>query len=662
MIISGRNIEREMKMKKIKLGLLLFMVLIAGAGSFIISGIFSSEEPIPIMAPLNEEFLKLQKAPSLAILSRYSDDGYPLGLLPSPHDVSYFKYLPEVKIAGLPSSYDLRNKNKLTTVKNQGSCGSCWAFATYGSFESFLMPNERRDFSEQNLIEQHGFDHSPCEGGNIDMSTAYLARWSGPINEEDDPYNYNSADAFPVKKHVQEVIFIPPRSGHLTNNLIKKAVMTYGAVYTSMYWKSACYSATNKAYYNKSFIEGGHAVTIVGWDNNFSKNKFNSTPSGNGAFIVKNSWGKSWGEDGYFYASYYDTFFGRSGFNAAVTAEDPKNYTDIYQYDPLGWVTSLGIGSDTAWFSNIFTSTSNIALTAVSFYTAASQNFYEIYMYKDVSGDKPRSGTRVAKKTGQIDSPGYFTIELDNPVALSHNQRFSVVVKLKTTGYSYPIPVEYPLKNYSNSARASSGESFVSSNGSTWYDIHTTWGSLYANTNVCLKAFSGYPPQKLTIIAGNGGTTYPSPGNYLYDWGTSITVTAIPNDYYIFNLWSGDLSGSVNPVKITMDSDKSIKANFRLIYPPFNISGQKILNRSLLQGEYINFLKWEANPNNQGLNIAKYRIYQMDGNQRNLLVELDAGTFEYWHRNVEQSEPYSYELVAVTAGNREGKPVNLTIQ
>jgi len=649
-------------MKKIKLGLLLFMVLIIGAGSFIISGIFSSEETIPRMAPLNEEFLQLQKDPSLAILSRYSDDGYPLGLLPSPHDVSYFKYLPEVKIAGLPSSYDLRNKNKLTTVKNQGSCGSCWAFATYGSLESFLMPNEKRDFSEQNLIKKAGLDYSPCEGGNIDMSTAYLARWSGPINEDNDPYIYNSADAFPVKKHVQEVIFIPSRSGNLTNSLIKNAVMTSGAVYTSMYWKSACYNSSNKAYYNKSFKEGGHAVAIVGWDDNFSKNKFNSPPPGNGAFIVRNSWGKSWGENGYFYASYYDKYFGRRGFNAVVTAEGPKNYTDIYQYDPLGWVTSLGFGSNTAWFSNIFTSTSNTALPAVSFYTAASQNFYEIYIYKDVSGNKPRSGTRVAKKTGQIDSPGYFTIELDKPVALLRNQRFSVVVKLKTTGYSYPIPVEYPLSNYSSSARASSGESFISSNGSTWYDIHTSWGGVWANTNVCLKAFAGYPPPELTIIAGLGGTTAPSPGTHTYDQGTTVTVRAILNKYYIFNHWSGDLSGSANPETITMNSDKSIKANFRLIYPPLNVSGQKTLNRSLLQGEYINVLKWEANSNNQGINIAKYRIYQIDGNQRNLLVELDAGTFEYWHRNVEETESYLYEIAAVTAWGREGQPINLTIQ
>jgi len=183
--------------------------------------------------------------------------------------------------------------------------------------------------------------------------------------------------------------------------------------------------------------------------------------------------------------------------------------------------------------------------------------------------------------------------------------------------------------------------------------------TLTMNADKSIKA--NFMQYDLTINANEGGTTDPSPGTYTYGKGTEVTVTAIPDDHFIFNRWSGDLSGSANPVTIIMDSDKSIKANFRLIYPPLNVSGQKILNQSLLQGEYINVLNWKVNPNNQGINIAKYRIYQMDGNQRNRLVELDAGTFKYWHRKVEQSELYSYELVAV-GKDREGKPVNLTIQ
>jgi len=507
------------------LGLSLLMVFITGAGSSIISSIVSQEDQMPIIAPLNEEFLQFQKDPTLAIVSRYSDEGYPLGLLPSPHDVSYFKNQLEARIAGLLSSYDLREKNKLTNVKNQGNCGSCWAFATYGSLESFLLLAENWDFSEQNLIDRHGFDYGPCVGGNIYMSAAYLTRWSGPIKEEDDPYIY-AADTFPVKKHVQELILIPPKSDYLANDLLKQAVMSYGAVYTTMYWKSPCYNSTYKTYYNTSFKEGSHAVAIVGWDDNFDKSKFNTPPPGNGAFIVKNSWGTDWGESGYFYVSYYDEFFGRRDFNAVVKAETSTNYEIIYQYDPLGWVSSLGYGADTAWFANIFTATSSIPLTAVSFYAAASQNSYEIFIYRDVAADQPRSGALTETKTGQLDSPGYFTVQLDRTVDLKLNQRFSVAIKLKTTGYNYPIPFEWCLTNYSSRATANAGESFVSSNGDTWSDLHTSWGGRYANSNVCLKAFAGYPP------------LYP-PANF--------ALQRLENDFVFFKEYINRLSWEANP-------------------------------------------------------------------------------------------------------------------
>ena len=99
----------------------------------------------------------------------------------------------------------------------------------------------------------------------------------------------------------------------------------------SGYWNQN----TNSYYYSGSG-SSNHAVTIVGWDDNYDKSKFSTVPPGNGAFIVKNSSGSGWGESGYFYLSYYDTFVGKT--NAVFTAESPVNYDHIYQYDPLGMV------------------------------------------------------------------------------------------------------------------------------------------------------------------------------------------------------------------------------------------------------------------------------------------------------------------------------------
>jgi len=76
------------------------------------------------------------------------------------------------------------------------------------------------------------------------------------------------------------------------------------------------------------------------------------------------------------------------------------------------------------------------------------------------------------------------------------------------------------------------------------------------------------PIYTLTIFATNGGTTDPSPGDYTHDGGTDVTVDAIPDSGYEFSSWSGDASGTATTITITMDSDKSITANFSAIAPP----------------------------------------------------------------------------------------------
>ncbi|MGB9764075.1 MAG: lectin like domain-containing protein [Candidatus Saccharicenans sp.] len=473
--------------KNLVVATLIFAAL--GLESFLQPAAAAEEKPV--MAPINKKFLDYQAHQGRAL--RYTEEGYSLGLIPSLHDLSYLKFRPMAKTALLPTSYDLRSLNKLTPVKNQGSCGACWAFATFGSLESFLMPTQPRDFSEEHLIDNHGFDYGPCDGGDLDMATAYLARWSGPVDEQDDPYIHGQIQAV---KHVQEVRMLPPRSGPTDNDLIKQAVMSYGAVYATMYWDSSCYNPTYKTYYNPGNPVGGHAVAIVGWDDNFDAAKFRTSPPGNGAFIVRNSWGVTWGEKGYFYVSYYDAYLGQEEFNGVIEAENSGNYLVNYQYDPLGWVTSFGYPSsptpDTAWMANIFLATSDLPLRAIGFYTASTSNNYEIYVYKQVTPGQPCSGQLAFTKAGTINSPGYFTVSLDNPVAIDNGEYFSVVLKLQTVGYDYPIPAEGTFPGYSSQAVSNPGMSFISSDGNSWFDF----GSY--GYDVCLKAFAGpgplYPP------------------------------------------------------------------------------------------------------------------------------------------------------------------------
>jgi C1A family cysteine protease len=447
-------------------------------------------------APLNPEFVSYLKEREMGIARmQFTASGHPLGLLPAPLDLSQLQSLPAIDSIdsidnALPATYDLRPKNKLTRVKDQGSCGSCWAFATYGSLESFLKPGATWDFSEQNLIDHHGFDWKPCDGGNNWLSTAYLARWLGPINETDDRYVYLPVDGLTPKKHVQNVIFLPKRSSSTDNSKIKSAVMKYGAVYVSMKWVDSCYKATNYAYYNKSKDEGGHGVTIVGWDDNFSKSKFGSTPSGNGAFIVRNSWGATWGKSGYFYVSYYDKYFGKQSDLSVFQGESATNYKKNYGYDDLGWTSSYGWGdTPTAWFANIFTASANGSIKAVSFYAGSySSNTYDISIYTGVSANKPTSGKKAANKKGTITSAGYFTVPLSTFPAITNGKKFSVVVKLTTKGLNYPIPVEYHIAKFNSKATAKLGQSFYSDNGTTWRDLCAD----EANANVCLKAFTKY--------------------------------------------------------------------------------------------------------------------------------------------------------------------------
>ncbi len=254
--------------------------------------------------PISSEFLNyLSKFDNKEIIN-FTSDGHPLGYIPPPSELITKISIPIESAGELASNYDLRDEGYLTSVKDQGNCGSCWAFATMGSVESRwkILGLGNNDLSENNLIYGHGFIPGACDGGNGYMSTAYLSRYDGPVSESDDPYEASSGDngthhpGLPKQGYIPQAKFLPNDA-----NVIKQFINDYGALHTNMCWDDASYNSSDYTYYYSGSASTNHAVLLVGWDDN------KVTAGGTGAWIIRNSWGTAWGEDGFFYISYNDT-------------------------------------------------------------------------------------------------------------------------------------------------------------------------------------------------------------------------------------------------------------------------------------------------------------------------------------------------------------------
>jgi len=172
----------------------------------------STAQGIRHMAPLNPAFLDYQQHPH----ATRTASGHPLGYRPAPMRHSVSTTSRRVETRAFPSIYDLRTKTpaRLSPIEDQGTSGCCWTFATCGSLESCLLPAVW-SFSENNMKNNSGFDGDPnYAGGDFEMATAYLARWSGPVLTSQDPYSATSttSSTFPPALHVQQVTWLPPRA------------------------------------------------------------------------------------------------------------------------------------------------------------------------------------------------------------------------------------------------------------------------------------------------------------------------------------------------------------------------------------------------------------------------------------------------------------------
>jgi len=191
------------------------------------------------------------------------------------------------------------------------------------------------------------------------------------------------------------------------------------------------------------------------------------------------------------------------------------------------------------------------------------------------------------------------------------------------------------------------------------------WNSFEEPTGIYLTTVEVdplIPPTKLlTIQTGSGGTTDPSPGTYTHPTGSSVVVTAIPGFPYAFTSWTGNASGSVPTITVTLDEDKTVKANFRyLVQPAVNIKVQRKVERGFFNAIYFNIVSWEANPlnNAQVVTINAQRIYRKLRTEANTqwarVAEVSGTTMTYLDRNVSNKGlDYVYAVSCLDSNGNE---------
>lgn len=387
----------------------------------------------------------------------------------------------------IPTKYDLRERERVAQVRDQGSYGTCWAFAALEALESTLLPEEKQIYSVDHMTLGDRFNITQEDGGEYTMAMAYLASWTGPVYEADDPYGDNETDtSLKAVKHVQEMQVIDGKD----YERIKEAVFKYGGVQTSIY-NALRSSSANSPYYNKEenaycYIgtnKPNHDVVIIGWDDSYPKENFSVDLEGDGAFICQNSWGKEFGKDGIFYISYYDTNIGTH--NVVYTrVDETDNYDHIYQSDLCGWVGQLGYNKDGIYGANVFTAAQEEELVAAGFYATGKDSQYELYVVKNFKDEKSLE-TMIPVASGKLDNAGYYTADFTEKIPVEKGEKYAIVLHIITPNSVHPMAIEYAADEVTKNVVLEDGESYISANGSNWVSADTV-----EECNLCIKAFS----------------------------------------------------------------------------------------------------------------------------------------------------------------------------
>lgn len=423
-------------------------------------------------------------------------------------------------------------------VRNQMQTNACWAFSTIAALESTLglqdynngLEPKMYDFSERHMeyatsrtflngeINTQGFNRKIDSGGNPLISIAYLTNGMGAINEEDMEFENNTnlielseiQNKTITSKVIDTVDFPSAYNDTFTekdqiSEQIKNHITNYGGVMAAIYGAqltSAYYNSKTGAIYcdDASKCPPNHQILIIGWDDEYEISNFNSKhqPENSGAWIIKNSWGTSYGNEGIMYVSYEDVniYYWLAGIQKASNSVD---YDNIYQYNEYGYnMVGWQSGTTKVYFANEFEKKKQDReyLTEVSIY--APEN-YTCKVYVNVNGaSKSKSDlTQVQLKEGESETfgVGYHTIEFAEPIEILADN-FVVVIEaqsMQENSVYYCLETNNTKDSLMQCVEVADGKCFMANEASfeydIWYDLsdENIFGAQFDST---IKAFT----------------------------------------------------------------------------------------------------------------------------------------------------------------------------
>lgn len=440
-----------------------------------------------------------------------------------------------LSVYAAPAKYSAVEQGYITSVKDQGNWGTCWAFSSTAISEASLIKEfpdkfnaENTDLSE-NLLSymlshpalygqlnssgdtatyNEGSTYYLEYGGNVWAAGLGLMNGIGPYNESSDyPYSEYNTPSIAEKNFTESEYYEVRNSSvakitgvfqaHINNNSdndeFKQLIMDYGAAslsYNENHTDNKFGEDGSSYYYNPNEYTSNHAVTVVGWDDTIPASSFKTTPAGDGAWLIKNSWGEYSRDNGYFWLSYYDKSISGVGIAYDFTVDGADDYFDTrYSYDGGNSVASFGYSRPDIYGANVFTADEDSYVTGAAAYTSAGNNI-ELSVYTGLkNASDPTSGTKSAVATmSNVKYEGYYSLKFDTPVKVKKGESFAIVAKITKDSGTVRIYSEYGYSMYglTYDLKANKGESFYTYNPSYgWFDCTDS-----GKNNLMIKAYA----------------------------------------------------------------------------------------------------------------------------------------------------------------------------